>query len=201
MATPTHGRTGERHVARHRHPVHPLRSASPRSPACRGSSLFGLFAVARPTSCRARACASSTSTSARCGWPTSPSSSPRSPRSAYLWKRTTSLTWDRIAGASRRDRRAVHGAHAVRRRDVGPAQLGQLLGVGRPGHHHGVPVHHLRRLPRRPRPRRQPPAAGPARRRRRPARRARDPARALQRQAVALVHQDASVADRRATSR
>ena len=132
---------------------------------------------------RADAC---TSTSARSGWRTSRSCSPRRPSVGVLWKKGTGTDARPHRGSERGDRRGVHGAHAVRRRAVGSDQLGQVLGVGRAGHHHRVPVHHLRRLPRGPRPRWRPAAARSPLRRGRAPRGARDPAGPLQREAVAL---------------
>ena len=97
----------------------------------------------------------------------------------YLFSQEALARLRPLRRGERRDRRGVHGTHAGHRFDVGPHHLGRLLAVGRPPHHHGAAVRQLHRLPRRPRSRRQPPAARQAQRRDRPAGRARDPARAL----------------------
>ena len=61
---------------------------------------FGLFVSPKDQIQRGQRAASCTSTSRRCTSRTSRSSSPLCASAAYLWKRTRSLTWDRIAGAS-----------------------------------------------------------------------------------------------------
>ena len=50
----------------------------------------------------------------------------------YLWPRTRSMFWDRLAAAVRRGRRGVQRVHADLGVDLGQADLGGVLGLGRP---------------------------------------------------------------------
>ncbi len=50
----------------------------------------------------------------------------------YLWPRTRSMFWDRLAAAVGRGRRGVQRVHPDLGIDLGPADLGGLLGLGRP---------------------------------------------------------------------
>ena len=130
---------------------------------------------------QARASACSTSTCRRRGWPTSRFIVTAAASVLYLfWKRTRSAgTASRAPGprsvccswASRSSAASMWGRLTWGEYWVWDARLDV----------HGVPVRHVRRLPRRARPRWHARPARQAQRGRRHARRARDPARPLQR--------------------
>ena len=106
----------------------------------------------------ARRCASCTSTCRRSGWPTWPSSSPRSARRSYSASGAAVVRIARLGPHRRRQcrgRRAFVAVTLVIGIAVGPPHVGRVLAVGRPPHHHRPAVRHLHRLPRRAPPRRQ----------------------------------------------
>ena len=79
---------------------------------------------------------------------TSRSASPPSASALYLWPRTRSQSWDRLAGRVGRARRGVHRPDARVRVAVGPAGVGRVVGMGRAAGHHRRALLPLPRLPR-----------------------------------------------------
>ena len=66
----------------------------------------------------------------------------------WLWPRTRSMVWDRIAGRFGRARCRLHRADARPRIAVGTAGVGCVVGVGRPSRHDRGPAVPLSRLSR-----------------------------------------------------
>ena len=116
----------------------------------------------RPTSTRARACASSTSTCPPRGWPTWRSSSPPLAARRTCRSAPASLAWDRLAGASAEVGVLFMGITLLTGSLWGRLTWGVYWRVGRAAHHHRVPVRHLHRLPRGARPRRHATSSGPS---------------------------------------
>ena len=65
----------------------------------------------------------------------------------YLWRRTRSPVWDRLAGASAELGVLFTGADPDPRFALGPSGVGRVVGVGRPAGDHRSPLLPLRRLP------------------------------------------------------
>ncbi len=92
--------------------------------------------------------ASSTSTRPSPGWrSTWPSARPRSPSLLWLWPRTRSRFWDRLAGAAMEVGIVFTALTLVTGLDLGPADLGGVVGVGRPAHLHGDAARAAARVP------------------------------------------------------
>ena len=86
----------------------------------------------RPTTSRARPCASCTSTCRRRGWRCSATPSSRSPAaSALVWRHPLADVARAGDGAGRR---RLHRAVPRHRLAVGPADVGHVVGVGRAAH-------------------------------------------------------------------
>ena len=66
---------------------------------------------------------------------------------AYLWPRTRSRRWDRLAGRVGRGGRGLLRRHPRHRIDLGPGLLGGVVDMGRPAHPHRPAPGRLRRLP------------------------------------------------------
>ena len=102
----------------------------------------------RPTPNRATSCGCSTCTCRRSGSRSSASSSPRSRRCCGSCPRTRRTEWDLLAGASAEVGVVFTGITLDRRLDLGPADVGHVLGVGRAAHDHRDPLLPVSRLPR-----------------------------------------------------
>ena len=111
-------------------------------------ALFALW-VAPPDAVAGRRAAAPVPARARPrGSRTSRSASPRSRRCCGSCRAPARLAWDLLAGASAEVGVVFTGLTLVARLALGPADLGHLVGVGRPPHHHRDPLLPLPRLPR-----------------------------------------------------
>ena len=65
----------------------------------------------------------------------------------YLWRRTRSIVMDRVAHCAMEVSARLHRAHPHHRLDLGPSDLGRVVGLGRAPHLDGDPRRLRARVP------------------------------------------------------